>query len=456
MAIPPVKRFDQGSSDIQSKEESSRGDEPQHFLPIVERQIEQIAFERKVKVQHLSAAFREIASSFLAEHAELERFILDLRQNKHELNELEKLEAELERRVSAFKGKYNQQGFDETLLEIATGSQGILDIKFQLEVSKNIFINRLIYIDEVSSFIKDKKTDIVKEFGLPEHQSLKEDEIDFKVKVVSSETHNSGKAPAFIEFYCKGSLLFKIVYKPRDAEIDRQVINTFQKINQLTEKSISQIPLLPIYKIICYRDRSLWEFVEGKSIGKANSVGIYISQTWEGSKKKRAIERLDRMDAILTELGISDLHKENVIVRSLPQDEVEFVPIDLENRQKGHPTQLGGHPANVELTEAELKIVKESEYLITSKIISRYLPLSTHVMAGLIGSYSSTEKLASLISKQMEKDGFVIVKKQFELEALLLRSVLNQDVPYFTELNNTIYYGMPTEGQEIAKRGVSK
>jgi hypothetical protein len=369
------------------------------------------------------------------------------------------IEQEIKAKISNLKEQYERDGFDSLYIDTALFSfdENELTIKFYMEISQTCFINRLSYANEVKAFIEQNKALILNEFCPLEHRPINPKSINFQIKLVSEETHNQGKLPAFITFNSNENPLFKIVYKPRSAAIDRAVIDTFDQINQLpSEHRSSDIPL-PTYKILDFPARSLWEYVEGEDIAKlskADSVGIFIRQSLSGSRKERAEQRLNRMDAILTRMGISDLHTENVRAKNFKDKskDVELIPIDLENRHKGILTQLGGRPKEVRLTPEEDRIIEEFFEPRAQDAPFRYLPLSTRVMAGLVGNYLLAETLAKTLLERFEADKFLVDIPFSRLQGLLLMSILSHDVPYFTKWRGILYYGLLSENNIIARK----
>lgn len=271
---------------------------------------------------------------------------------------------------------------------------------------------------------------------------------------VCPETHNYGRLPAFIKCSINGKTLFKLVYKPRNALIDKAVIETFKKINMLNDeqKSSKTIPL-PEYKIVSLDNCSLWEYIDGKDIEKEKSAGVYIYNKFSNrpSKLENAQKVLNRLDAVLTRMQISDLHKENVKIKHLKSSQqiVDIIPIDLENRQRNKPTQLGGNPKKVTLTDAEKNLIDNTFVDQLPNIPFRYLPVSTHIMANFIQNYDMHENLKQSLLKGFLDDKILVKMGPSELEENILVNMLNNDVPYFTEYQGVVYYGLPDKGRVI-------
>jgi len=77
-------------------------------------------------------------------------------------------------------------------------------------------------------------------------------------------------------------------------------------------------------------------------------------------------------------------------------------------------------------------------------------------MGGLIGDFKLCEKLSSMLMTQFNADGLLVEMNDTTLQKNILTSMLHHDVPYFTELSGTIYYGMPSEEHVIARKEVKK
>ncbi|MCB1075270.1 MAG: hypothetical protein KDK59_07005 [Simkania sp.] len=320
-------------------------------------------------------------------------------------------------------------------------------------------------------------------------------ERDYFIEDEGGETHNFGKSPAFIYFHDNENVLLKIVYKPRKAQCERVVIETCKKINRLGESSKSHPVNLPEYKIINFPETSLevslWEYVDGSDIkGKNNpntkkpcySAGDYVrgnltyitssieilnkdlmdldneeSSKENGDKreeltnkieeKKEELKRfeeasatLNRLDAILRKMEISDLNHENVKTK-IVDGKIIFIPIDMENRQKNQATQLEGDPAKVNLTEEENKILRESIEVLDQQSF-RYLPASSQDIADVSIFYGLIESLIGLIETALSEDEISMTMEYNNFKINTLIYLLNNDVLYFTEYQNCIYYGI--------------
>ena len=67
-------------------------------------------------------------------------------------------------------------------------------------------------------------------------------------------------------------------------------------------------------------------------------------------------------------------------------------------------------------------------------------------MLATVNHYSRCDDLAGLLMDQHSRDaGYKILVTRSQFLDWILRDSLNLDVPYFTEINNVIYYARPTQ-----------
>jgi hypothetical protein len=129
-----------------------------------------------------------------------------------------------------------------------------------------------------------------------------------------------------------------------EKQIDTAVIQLFQAINHLSQDEKCSPAPLPEYKIENYTAQdgssaSIWEYIEGEPLNKKVSVEDFV-KTADPKVKDSA----EHMESVCRELGVSDLHRENIIVRSSGCPPLSFhgeiVPVDLENHQLGKGTGM--------------------------------------------------------------------------------------------------------------------
>jgi hypothetical protein len=328
-------------------------------------------------------------------------------------------------------------------------------------------INSICYFKEIENFVNENKNKMIKRFGAKNIAKDMYSSITFSINLTKFETHNSGKSPAYVTFKHNDRDLFKIVWKPRDAKIDKAVIRAFKKINKL--KSIkNQTKLksddvdLPYYKIWIPSDKnniSIWEYVEGDDVpSKPRNVKMFLEQELainEPARLAQARQTLLRLDAILSRMNISDLHNENLKIKHFKDKhrQIQIIPIDLENRQKGEGTQLGIDSRSFKLTEAEEKIIDKYFTKKVTSISYRYIPMKTQNMMGLTNDYRECHNLAKMLMKRFEQDKLQIKCSLMELTIFLVKTFFNNDVPYFTNKEGKIYYGLPEHRNLIAEEG---
>jgi len=468
MGIPPINKPDETPNLIPTEQHSIEElHEPLHFPLMFEQEIQSCLKKREITISQFTPETQELARSFTRDHAALENLIFQAKNRapsanpkdsiEERLAENQQIQQEIKTKVKDLKKFYSAHGFEHMFIVAASQFQDKdeLDVKFFIEKSQACFINRLAYVEDVKQFVEQNKIKILKEFYLQYLDlGIDPETITFNVELVEGETHNHGKIPAFIHFSMNGNQLFKIVYKPRSAAIDAAVIETFQQINEIDKDHKSFDTFLPEYKILNFDDRSIWEYIEGDDIKLERSVGDFIRRKPNNSRWQTARLTLNRMDAILTRMGISDLHKENIKVRNKAGEDVKFFPIDLENRHIGAPTQLGGLPKEVNLTPEENALIQNVFEPLVANAPFRYIPLGTQLMAGLIGDFKLNDALFRRLMNQFQLDHYLVEIEPNQLKRLLLRSAINHDVPYFSERGGVLYYGLPYEGNIIARKEV--
>lgn len=270
------------------------------------------------------------------------------------------------------------------------------------------------------------------------------------------ETHNGGKSVVFVELRLVGEFLGKFVYKPRSSAIDKKVIDLFREINQ--SENSSEEESLPVYKIIDLGlHSSACEYIKGAHIPGSLSVKEFISQKHfkEASPQQRRLlrKKLDRIDAILSKIHVSDLHGENVIIRGLDGDNPEIVPVDLENIQPGFPTRLRGNPKKVTLTENEERLIREFNQDV-NETPHRFILLGTMELICWVNYSTDSADIANRTIEILERSGFELTIRSQELEDKFLLDLLNNDVPYFTRYRNKIYYGLDIDEAAVIGKKV--
>ncbi len=329
----------------------------------------------------------------------------------------------------------------------------------------NPILNNLLFFQQLHAFFQTNQERVISEFqkaGILQSGLPALEKIDLEYVNEGDETHHFGKKPVVVTFIFSKGMSFKFVCKPRDALLDQKVIELFRQINQLPPSQKSSTHDLPTYTILSPSKEtswemiedlgpiSLWEFIDGKHPSHKQSAHSFIDQ--DVSKEKQAVlyQKLNHLDAILTQLSISDLTFANIFFVALDSDHPEIVPIDLENIQWGKPTQLKGHPEQVHLKPQELQLISELKEKIPSLII-RILPLGTQDLLVFGSTHKTNEDLTTRSTQNLGSQGYTIFQEEL-LKKLLLKDILNSDVPYLTELQKVLYYGLPSQGVRIGER----
>ncbi len=344
------------------------------------------------------------------------------------------------------------------------------------EVIINQIVNEKFYLKQVETFLDLNKDKIVQKLTGNTHAK---NEIQLQtIKISTAEGHNQGKKIIFATFEIGGQVL-KCVVKPRSALLDQLVLKAFDEINNLprSERSADDTEALPTYRIIepvkeenweyleAIGSVSIWEYVEGDTVEKklervndtrahARSVRDYIEMYKVDEKNK---ERLRRLDAILHKLGISDQHIQNIIENELER----LIPVDLEAR--GRPTELLNSSSRTslalppyQLTTREIEKIEEINtqmHTVPARIVLIKTSQLNFYLKVAMGNLENPEAINLIFSNLSER--YKIVKDEASLikqiKAAYIQDILNFDIPYFTELNGTIYYGLPERGIALGK-----
>ena len=182
-----------------------------------------------------------------------------------------------------------------------------------------------------------------------------------------------------------------------------------------------------------------------------------IVKQLDPSQRENFNNKLLRLESICRFLEISDLTLDNIIFKNIGQTSVQIIPIDLESVQTDKPTGLYiTDPEMPPLTEDEITMLKISKQSIKD-IPFRFVPLPTSHFIGGLARCDSFVELGNVLWKAIKEKGCTPSVTQIELEFLILDDFIHNDVPYLTEYRSKIYYGLHTNGKEIASNvNVSK
>jgi len=335
------------------------------------------------------------------------------------------------------------------------GHKQELSLKFMEEQLLNRCVNQICFLNDVQTVVDKKKGEIIGTFYHADPASLDLKQVSFKLFPHGSETHNRGKVPVKIVFTLGEIELFSVFFKPRDAQVDENVIRIFHDLNALSKEEKSLDIVLPTYTVInmVYGNQcvSLWEFIEGRHL-QGQSASDAIKDLHNPPEEQSLYNQILRLESVCKFLDISDLHLENLIFKHLGEGNAQVIPIDLESIQPGNATGLFSlDPETPPFTEAERALLEKGKASI-GEVPVRFVPIPTsHFLAGLTRC-DSFISMASFITQSIQRKGFTLCVKQDELEWLVLNDFLHNDVPYLTEYQSKIYYGPINEGKLIAGR----
>lgn len=307
------------------------------------------------------------------------------------------------------------------------------EIQAGLERSINSVCNKVTYINGLGEKVQSGLAGIFTEFNLNPPDKKAIDSVTFTIKLLGGDSHNKGKVPVLIEFFQKGELFGKIVYKPRKAETDRAVIDLYQLMNE-QHTGIE----LPVYKITVFGEGTLWQFVEGELVKE------------DAHKKANHNNRanLERLEQVTAAIGISDLHGENVILH-----QNRFIPIDLESYAPESETGLYGgardKPANKPLSESE-QLAVENFNKRQAERESRLVPVLTGVLEGLMNG-NKVEQAVETIKSALTDQGFSVSQNiKQRLMPLITEDFQNMDIPMFTQKGGAVFFVGDHSGLPIA------
>jgi hypothetical protein len=409
--------------------------------PFVKKQIDINRRERDEKIKQLPITPQNLLLSFLKDHQVAENLILKQKSDGH-------VKEEVETALQALN-PYTPFGFNNYFIKLAT-TPSEFDVRVMLEISIQSFVNRVVFINDVRQLIDMNIEMIIAEFCPKVSRSINPNQLTFQIKTFNAIPCNYGKIPLFITFLKEGTPLFKIVYKPRNAAIDKAVIDTLAEINRLPSNKKSSQLRLPVYKIINSNDYCLEEFVEGEHIKSKETIGTYLRAHLKGSRLARANERIARLYLFLFTMGIADLHNENIQVKNLndPEKDLEFFPIDLDIRTSFVPTLIKETDKAI-LTAAENRVIDEF-YMPKARLATmRFLPMF-HVLRG-IGNYQACPEIAKEFIEFLTAEDIEVTMTLQNMEHHLLINLLNHDVPHFIIYLGNLYYEIVGEEHLIGK-----
>jgi hypothetical protein len=397
----------------------------------------------------------------------------DFQKSVDKLFSEEPIESELDKFLTAYGKKYNISQFDLESIFVNQPNH------FAREKLINTVFNKYIYKQEIDDFIEDKKASIISEFAPNEYKNVPKENFAFEIKLKQQETHNKGKRPAKIHFYCDEKKAFSVIYKPRAAEIDYDVQELLASCQ------------IPSYKIISYprENKSIWTYIDGQDMrlseeklneirysvgGKLKSDGarrtpeafIHYSPSLQDDQRNDLLEQLKHINMILLCINITDLHGENV---RLGKDN-KIYPIDLEviDERQGTLLMIDDYFVDVntsrslawsQLSDMEQALIKEWNAQRRDQSHEFVIPFR-HVLVNsgellLLRYLTDFEQAANRMSKAiyeaLKHRGYSQIQ-EIAIRNQVYIDLLNNDVPFFTESMGIIYYGFIDERLSIGKR----
>lgn len=379
-----------------------------------------------------------------------------------ELRNLKPLRAAAERQLEEFIQHLLEQYNDQDLLAEHFSDWRYLHEhpidrrEIQIEFMKEQLLNRCanpgIFKASVEALVEQKKMQLIAEFSDWNLEGLNPDNVKVTVNPIGSETHRGGKVPAEILFQHTNGQEFRVFFKPRKAEVDRAIIALFGAINALSDERSSNVNL-PTYKIIESGEGeepySFWEHIPGDH--KPGSAADLVVEAMEDSDEKIALQgQLMRLESICRRINLSDLHQDNVIFSEMGTERARIVPIDLESIQRNAPTGLYRKgPELPDLSEQERELLERFNREILDTPI-RLVIISTSRLEAALRKCDSHIELAKDMMEQLSD--CIIEATLGRLEELILKDILQNDIPYLEERGAKVYYVGVSERHVIARR----
>lgn len=334
--------------------------------------------------------------------------------------------------------------------EMGVGSITIFpeeNIDEKLYYVRSIWTNKLrnleVYIKRTLQILEKHQTMILHRFF--SGQPVLFQPIRMEIEQLGAETHNGGECILKVTYYGGANKLGAIVYKPRSAETEIAILNMFSQLNALP-KNKKTGPDLPVYQVVQLRGGkgSIWEFIEASAISFLASDEILYKVPNE--HRKEAEINLMRLHSISKHIGLTDLHPQNILRRG-PQ----WIPIDMEIIKQGAPTNLYTQrrtvpePTPLALSEDEDAIIQDFLRSQPHRL-SRLAPITTSVLLDLSHHCKGYQQTTLLLLDKLRQATILIPPET--LENKIKSDFFGGDIPFFTEREDTIYYGV--EKQAIA------
>ena len=250
---------------------------------------------------------------------------------------------------------------------------------------KNSVENQVDFICKIINDTNEKKIEIYNEYNMDTKDKLK------RIKLQSGDTHNKGKSVSLLIF-TSGK---KLVYKPRNVEIDRAYN---ELISFLNNSSIKGYHNLYSPKVVSNKGRGGWqEFIEYKECNTNEEVNNFY-------------RRVGEILCIIYLFNGRDFHYENIIANG------EYpVLIDLETLLNPRIYENFNENNSFDMVN---KLVSESIYfsgLLPRKIVSK----KNHNIIDLAGLSMANEAKAqykTMVIENYDTDEVKIVKRYINIK----------------------------------------
>lgn len=325
----------------------------------------------------------------------------------------------------------------------------------------NRIVNKAFYLMELNKTIEANKKLIFSEFYAEDSSQLDLSKVSFELMPFGSETHNRGKVATLVIFKLNDNELFRTVFKPRDSQIDQYIISVFDKINKLDASDKSSDVKLPTYKIINIQDQtfnqcSFWQYIPSSDISN-QITGMYVSDSIKQLRntdlRDNLMEQLYRIDSVCEYLNVSDLHVNNLIISGAANSGYQIVPIDLESIQPNSSAGIfkGGSRLSNRLSPAEISILNSSKQGL-GEFRNRYTPIETSQFLGALTKPDTFQIMAQSTIQSLKDHGYTLVISPKDLQWYILLDLLNNDIPFFSQFSNCIYYGKDISNDKLIAR----
>jgi len=268
------------------------------------------------------------------------------------------------------------------------------------------------------------------------------EDIQIELKVLGEETHHGGASTVLVSFVKSGTMLKKVLYKPRCSETECAILELFKQLNLEPDH-----PKLPEYKILPMESCSYWEYVEGTHLLSGDAASFLKEFPLTTSERDQAQFNLAYLHSICRSIGISDLHYQNVIFN---RDLLQIIPIDMEVIKHGHATGLFGHHQEGPNRQLSVNVLKRIDRFNSDQKnrVFRNTPVATSVLTDVVSNFKvsgNLELVREARRKIMEGLGNALIVSRIMLDNTLEKYLLDDlergDVPTFSQKGKILYYG---------------